>query len=333
MGEPTRGIWVLAEHADGVIQSVTYEVLAFAHKVAAATDEAIHVVVTGHPVGPMAEQVARRTGCDVIGIENEAAHVYSNETYRDLIRSVAFPKPPRYLFVPHTTTGWDLAPALAVDLGASSLSGVCGFAEQGGPVFHRRILNGKILQEVRPVDGRHAVVTLVPGTESPYVSKDDKPGDVRIVECKAGETKTRVLGTVEPPPSSVHLREAEVIIAAGRGVGGAEDLACIHELAGLFKRSAVGASRPLCDMGLLPLSCQVGMTGQTVSPKLYIACGISGAVQHTMGMKNADLVVAVNTDRNALFCREAHYAVVADLHAFVPVLIAKILAFRGVRSQ
>jgi electron transfer flavoprotein alpha subunit len=333
MGEPTEEIWVLAEHAEGIVQPVTYEVLAFADKVAETTGGRICVVVVGHPAGPMAGQIARRTGCDVIGVENEAARVYSNEAYRDLIRAAALPNPPRYLFVPHTTTGWDLAPALAVDLSASSLSGVCGFVSEGGPVFHRRILNGKILQDVRPVKGRHAVVTVLPGTESPYVSKEDRPGIVRIVGKETGETKARVLGTVEPPPSSVRLREAEVIVAAGRGVGGAENLACIHELAGLFKRSAVGASRPLCDMGLLPLSCQVGMTGQTVSPRLYIACGISGAVQHTMGMKNADLVVAVNTDRNAPLCREAHYAVVADLHEFVPLLVEKIRAFRGRRSE
>lgn len=333
MGEPTAEIWVLAEHADGIVQPVTYEVLAFAVNVADSVDGRIRVVVVGHPVGPMAEQIARRTGCDVIAVESEAARTYSNEAYRDLIRSLALPTPPRYLFVPHTTTGWDLAPALAVDLGASSLSAVCGFACEGGLVFQRRILNGKILQEVRPVKGGHAVVTVAPGTASPHGSKGDRPGIVQVVQKEAKRTKARVLGTVEPPPSSVRLRDADVIIAAGRGVGDAENLACIRELAGLFKRSAVGASRPLCDMGLLPISCQVGMTGQTVSPKLYIACGISGAVQHTMGMKNADLVVAVNTDRNAPLCREAHYAVVADLHAFVPVLVEKILAFRGKRSR
>jgi electron transfer flavoprotein alpha subunit len=98
----------------------------------------------------------------------------------------------------------------------------------------------------------------------------------------------------------------------------------IRELAGLFERGAMGASRPLCDTGWLPLECQVGMTGQTVSPKLYIACGISGAVQHTMGMKNSSLIVAINTDRNALFCKVAHYCVIADLNKFIPVVIEKI---------
>jgi electron transfer flavoprotein alpha subunit len=225
--------------------------------------------------------------------------------------------------------GWDLAPGLAVDLDASSLSAVCGVEEDPEPVFQRRILNGKILQDVRPLKDRPVVVTVVPGTESPYGSTTSQPGSVKIYETEEPPTRTRVLGYVEPPASSVNLREAEVIIAAGRGVGDEDNLERIHELAGLFKRSAVGASRPLCDAGLLPIACQVGMTGQTVSPKLYIACGISGAVQHTMGMKTSDVVVAINTDKNALFFREAHYCVVADLHEFIPVLIEKILKFRG----
>ena len=333
MCESTESIWVLAEHADGVLQPVTYEVLALADKVARVTGGRISVIVIGHPARPMAERLAEGTGLDVIGVDAEAASSYLAETFRHLMKAAALLHPPRFLFLPHTTTGWDLAPGLAVDLGASSLSAVCGF--QGGPdlVFQRRILNGRMMQDVRPAKGRPVVVTVVPGTENPFASEAKKPGSLRIIELQTPQTRTRPLRYVEPPPSSVRLQEAEVIVAVGRGLGGVDHLGPIHELAGLFRRGAVGASRPLCDMGLLPLGCQVGMTGQTVSPKLYIACGISGAVQHTMGMKASGLIVAVNTDRNALFCREAHYCVVADLNEFVPVLIDKILRFRGGRPE
>jgi len=329
----TKSIWVLAEHSDGFVQPVTYEVLTFADKVARAIQGKISVVVLAHPARPMAGQIAERTGFDVIGVDTETACHYNGEAYRNLLNSLALSGPPSFLFIPHTTMGWDLAPGIAVDLGASSLSGVCGFEADRGLLFRRRILNGKIIQDVRPIGDRPVVVTVVPGTEDPYGTKPNAPGNIQIYEREAPRTRTRVLEHVEPPPSSVDLREAEVIIAAGRGVGDAENLACIHELASLFRRGAVGASRPLCDMGLLPLTCQVGMTGQTVSPKLYIACGVSGAVQHTMGMKASDMVVAINTDRNALFCREAHYCVIADLHEFVPILINKILAFRGERPE
>jgi electron transfer flavoprotein alpha subunit len=326
-------IWVVAEHSDGVVQPVTYEVVAFADKVASATGGKISVVVVGHPARPAAEEIAETTGFEAIVVDAEAASSYSGEAYRHLISRVAAPHPPRFLFIPHTTMGWDLAPGLAVDLGASSLSGVCGLAGDPEPLFRRRILNGKLLQEVRPLADRPAVVTVVPGTESPCVSTTSLPGDVRICEVDEPATRTKVLGHVEPPASSVNLREAEVIIAAGRGVANEETLACIHELAGLFRRSAVGASRPLCDAGILPLACQVGMTGQTVSPRLYVACGISGALQHIMGMQNADMVISVNKDPNATFCREAHYCVVADLHEFIPVLIDKIVRFRSGRAE
>jgi len=322
-------IWVVAEQSDGVVQPVTYEVVALADKVANATGGKVSIVVVGHPARPMAEQIAETTGFNTIGLDAEAASCYNGEAYRCLLNRLAVTHPPRFLFIPHTTMGWDLAPGLAVDLGASSLSAVCGFSGDPECVFKRRILNGKLVQEVRPVEDRPVVVTVAPGTEPPYVATGSRPGRARICEAETPPTKTKVLGHVDPPAGSVNLREAEVIIAAGRGVGNEENLACIRELAGLFRRSAVGASRPLCDAGILPMACQVGMTGQTVSPRLYVACGISGALQHTMGMKNSDVVVAVNTDPKAMFCREAHYCVVADLHEFIPVLIEKIRRLRG----
>jgi electron transfer flavoprotein alpha subunit len=281
----------------------------------------------------MAGEIAEATGLEAVCLDAVAASSYCGEASRHLIKRLAGRHPPRFLFIPHTTTGWDLAPGLAVDLDASSLSGVCGFAENPKPVFQRRILNGKLLQEVLPLEDRPAVMTVVPGTEPPCVSTANEPGDVRTHETDEPSVRTRVMGHVEPPASSVNLREAEVIIAAGRGVGVEARLECIYELAGLFRRGAVGASRPLCDAGILPPACQVGMTGQTVSPKLYVACGISGALQHTMGMQNADMVVAVNTDPNATFCREAHYCVTADLHEFIPVLIEKIRRLRGDPSE
>ena len=326
-------IWVLAEQSDGAVQPATYEAVAFAHKVAGTTGGEVSVLLIGHPARPMAEEIAEKTGLEVVVVEAEAATSYNGEAYRHLIRQVVSPSPPRFLLIPHTTMGWDLAPALAVDLGASNLSSVCGLGEDPELSFHRRILNGKLVQEVRPLQDRPAVVTVAPGTEPPYVSTSSRPGGIRILEAEAPPTRAKVLGHVEPPASSVNLREAEVIIAAGRGVGDEESLGCIRELADLFRRSAVGASRPLCDAGILPLACQVGMTGQTVSPKLYVACGISGALQHTMGMQNADMVIAVNRDPKATFCREAHYSVVADLHEFIPLLIEKIRKLRGKPSE
>jgi electron transfer flavoprotein alpha subunit len=322
-------IWVVAQQAEGIVQPVTYEVLALARRAAELLARDISVLVSGHPVRPLADEIAEKTGLEVIGADARAAGSGSVEAYRHVLRGLALPHPPPFLFLPHTPMGWELAPGLAVDLGASSLSAVHAIEADPDLVFLRRMLNGKLVQEVRPIQGRPTVVTVVPGAEPPCLSSAKRPGHVRIIEGEEIATKTEVIGYKEPPAGSVLLRDAEVVVAAGRGVGGAEHLACIRELAALFQRSAVGASRPLCDAGVLPLSCQVGMTGQTVSPKVYIACGISGAVQHTMGMKRAGLVIVINSDPNALFCREAHYCVAADLHAFIPLLIEKIRQIRG----
>ncbi len=328
-----RELWVVAEQTEGVVQPVTYEVVAFADKVAGAIGGDLLVVALGHPARPVAEEIARATGLPVVGLDAQAASSGCVETCRRLLEGLARPQPPRMIFIPHTTMGWGLAPGLAVNLGASNLSAVCGFEGGTGPVFQRRILNGRFIQEVRPVGDGPAVVTVAPGTEPPYVPGTSRPGIVQIRKADEPVSRTRVLGHVDPPAGSVDLREAEVIVAAGRGVGDEENLACIRELAGLFRRGAVGASRPLCDAGILPLGCQVGMTGQTVSPKLYIACGVSGALQHTMGMQNADMVIAINKDPNATFCREANYCVVADLHAFIPLVIETIRRFRGTSSE
>jgi electron transfer flavoprotein alpha subunit len=321
--------WVLAEHEDGSIRPVTYEVLAFAERVTGATGGELTVVVVGFPVRPVAEKIAVDTGCNVLGIQSQAASCYNAEAYRGLLRPLLRDRAPRFMFVPHSTMGWDLCPGLAVDWGASSVAAVCGCSTEQGLVLHRAVLNGKIIQEVRPHANSPAVVTVLPGVESPFRPRSDRPGTVEVHRIDPPPTRTRTVGRGETPGPSIKLQEADVIVAAGRGVGDPEHLACIRELAGLFQRGAVGASRPLCDQGHLPLSCQVGITGQSVSPKLYIACGISGAVQHTMGMRNAGLVISINTDPGALFCRQAHYCVNTDLQEFIPILISRIRQFQA----
>ncbi len=315
---------VVAEHAEGRIQPVTYEAVTFAKKVADATGGKVSVAVMGRPVRPFAEEIAAETGCDVYAMDSEAATVYNAEVYRSLLKKSFESITPRFVFIPHTATGWDYAPALAVDLSASGIAAVIGFREDSGPIFTRRICNGKILEDLRPLEDRPAVITLMPGVEKPHSRKAEKPGEVKIYEMEARAPRAKTLRYVEAPSASVNLQEAEVIVAAGRGVGDPEHLDAIGELAKLFERGALGASRPLCDMRWLPFDCQVGMTGQDVSPKLYIACGISGAVQHTMGMRNSGLIIAVNMDKNALFHQTAHYCVAADLHKFIPALIEKI---------
>jgi len=214
---------------------------------------------------------------------------------------------------------------LAVDMGARSITAVTDFKDESGPVFVRQLYNGKIYRDIKPVSGKTTVVTVMPGVARADPPVDNAEGAVEIMKiAPPANTKTKTVRCIESPPQSINLKEAEVIIALGRGVGDPDNIDQAGRLAGLFDRGAVGASRPLCDMGWMSIDHQIGMTGQTVSPKLYIACGISGAIQHTMGMKDSKLIISVNRDRNALIRRTAHYCVEADMHGLIPILINKI---------
>ena len=319
-----KDIWIIAEHFDGRVRPVTWELAAFARKIGGETK----IMILGHPVKPLAGEIARQTGAEVIGIDSPGASVYNSEVYRNLIKILCERDHPRYILVPHTPFGWDYAPALAVDLGFSSLAAVTDF-NPGNSTFIRQILNGKLLEELKSPPGCSAVVTVMPGSAQLETGNTRSAGSVRILEFEIPPVKTRTIRYLPAKPGTFNLKDAEVIVAAGRGLKVPERIELIRELASLFKRGAVGASRPLCDQGWLPLGHQVGMTGSTVSPKLYLACGISGALQHTVGMKNSGLIVAVNTDRKAPIFQVAHVCVNADLSQFIPVLIEKIRKFRG----
>ena len=324
-----NNICVIAEHFSGAVQPVTYETTSFASKVTAAMGGKVTVLLLAHPARQLAEEIAGTSGCDVTGIDSLGAQNYNAEVYRALLKKLFEKEKPRLIFVPHTSTGWDFAPALAVDIGASCITAVMSSGDDNGPVFTRQVCNGKIIEDVRPLPDRPAVVTVMPGAEPAPDRNDVESGSVEIIEMDVPPVRSKTVRYVEAPPQSFNLQEAQVIVAVGRGIGDPEHIDIIRELAGAFDRGAVGASRPVVDAGWAPIECQVGMTGQTVSPKVYIACGISGAVQHTMGMKNADVIISINRDKKALFTQTAHYCVVADLHKLIPALIEKIRHFRG----
>jgi len=332
-GQPP-GVWVLAEHLNGQVAMVTYETAAFATRLAAAVSGQVTVVALGEAADDLSRELARRTGLAVTGIQIPGLPECPSETCRWALRKLTdLTGPPGFLVVPHTAAGWDVAPALAVDLDGSCITAVTDCFDDDGPVFSRQTFHGKLIEDLRPARGRPAVITVMPGAEKEEPPPPKEAGSIEIHEMVPPPAGTLRVGRRQAPEDTTRLRDAEVVVAAGRGVGAPEHLEIVKKLTGFFPRSALGASRPLCDMGWLPLQHQVGMTGQTVSPRLYIACGISGAVQHTMGIQRADLIVSINTDPEALICRTAHCCVVEDLHTFLPLLIEKIREMRGEQPQ
>ncbi len=169
----------------------------------------------------------------------------------------------------------------------------------------------------------NVVITVLPGVYPPFVSQTHSPGSVKKLEffAPAPPLGSKTIGFKEATHRDSRLGDAEVIVSAGRGVGKKDNISFIKDLAAIIPRSALGASRAVCDLGWLEYSQQIGITGQNVSPKLYIACGISGAVQHVSGMKGAQNIVAINIDPNAAIFHVAHYCIVEDLSTFIPTLL------------
>ncbi len=262
--------------------------------------------------------------------------------------------------------GADFGPGLAARLGAACITSVEGFRrEKDGVVFSRPFLNGKMRMEIVP-EAETTVVTLLPGAfrrEETRPSPEDqagRPGETlrpdtlcdrmpttetggkgglaapetpEVIPVKDLPLKTRPLGLLPAPDEDADLAAAEVIVAAGRGIGGEENLALLRRLASLFSRSALGASRAVCDAGWLPQRLQIGQTGKTVAPRLYIACGISGALQHLAGMRGSQCIVAINRDPRAAIFQAADVAVVEDLVSFLPLLIDACRRRQGIRKR
>jgi len=309
---------IIGEVEEGKVLPVTYELVAFARELSPGP---IAIIILGRDMASAAGEIAQRTGLEVIAVEHAFLDRYSSELWKDVLTEILPRYYPHYIVAAHTSLGQDYAPGLAVRLAACSITSVQGIVwEDGAPVFSRAIFNGKLLMDVRP-EGI-TVLTVQPGAFRPEVSERTAPGPVTRISIQLAPQAIVPQGrSSSAEEDALPLTEAPVIISAGRGIGKQEHLDLVYQLAGLFAKAAVGGSRPVCDLGWLPYRSQVGMTGKTVTPKLYIACGISGTPQHVAGMKNSQLIVAINKDPHAAIFRIADYGIVEDLMVFIPLLL------------
>ncbi len=314
-------IVVIAQHSQGAADPVTYEAIACAMELCGGDNSCIRVIVPGKQTADIAEKIAGTTGADVTAVEGKGLKLYNAEAYIKVLEGFLKDIKPLYIVLPHTSTGYDLAPALAVKLKASCITAVEKINHADGKhTFIRPLFNGRLYAEVVP-ETESTVITVQPGAWHKAVGSPDKKGRVNVITADAGSTKTRTISIKHSEYESAALSQSDVIISAGRGIGKKENLSLIRELAGIFKRSAIGCSRAVCDVGWLGYRHQVGTTGVTVSPKLYLACGISGAIQHVSGIKGAQTIIAVNTDPHARIFSVADYCVVEDLEQFIPAVL------------
>lgn len=308
----------------GRVAPSTLELIAVGRNLAEATQGEARLLVLGHGVRDLANRLAGYT-VDVLLADDPALAEYTGDAYVQAVRGIVESRRPRIVLVAHTSQGYDLAPALAGTMDLPLLTNCLALEFQGDRlVALRRILNEKVQAEVEIGSDRTIVVTVRPGAVQPQGTGRGMMSVVPVpVSIDPSRRRVTFVRLERPQVEDIDLSSADIIVSAGRGIQKKENLALIEEFAKALG-GVVGASRPLTDMDWLPKTRQVGQSGKTVRPKLYVACGISGAMQHVAGMKDAGLIIAINTDPTAPIFEVAHVGFVADTLKLLPAALKEL---------
>ncbi len=315
----TNNVLVIAEQRDGILKKVSLEMLGVGAGLAAALGGRVEAALLGSNLGSLPDTLAQYGATRVYVADDPSLAHYSSEGYTNTLVAFIGEIEPAILLLGATAMGKDLAPRLAARLGVG-LAADCTALEiaDGRLVATRPIYAGKALAKVRLV-GDPQVATLRPNVLPAPEPQAGARADVKPVAAAVGNVRARVVEIVGAGEGEIDVAEADIIVSGGRGVGGPEGFAPIRSLARTL-RAAVGASRAAVDAGWIEHAHQVGQTGKTVTPNLYIACGISGAIQHLAGMKTSKVIVAVNKDPEAPIFKVANYGIVGNLFEVVPLL-------------
>lgn len=331
--EDYKGVWVFIEQRDNKIDTVGLELLSEGRKLANELKVELAGVLLGEGVSELAKECFALGAEKVYLIEGPVFKNYRTDSYTDAIVEVINKYKPEILLFGATNNGRDFAARIAVRI-TTGLTADCTALSIDPET--------RLLRQTRPAFGGNVMATILcpnhrpqMATVRPKVMKQEQPDYTRTGEIiryessvKEEDITTKILEIVENLTHTVNLQDAEIIVSGGRGIGGPEHYHLIEELADALGGVA-GSSRAAVDAGWVPHYRQVGQTGKTVSPKLYIACGISGAIQHLAGMKTSEIIIAINTDPEAPIFSVATFGIVADLHKVVPLLTEKINALKN----
>lgn len=326
-------VWVVVQLRDGQVSRISWEAIAAAQRLAGTLGVKAEAVVLGSGIASAAADVSKGELAAVHAADHEALRAYTPGGWIGALSPAIREAQPAYVVFPHTYQSVDFVPRLAQTVGAGLLPEVTGFAEgtggDTGLVWSRPILAGKMQAKVR-VKGEGTVLVSVQSGAFPAdgVVKGEAPVQPLAVELSGIQPDREILGYEEVAGEQIDLTKADIILAVGRGVGGADKMGPVNDLAKALG-AEIGASRPVIDNGWLPRDRQIGSSGQTVAPKLYIAAGISGAIQHLVGMKGSTVVVAINKDAGAPIFTVADYGIVGDLHEILPALTEAVRAAKG----
>lgn len=312
-----RKILVLGEVREGSLRNVSFEAVAAA-KTASEGGEVVGVLV-GDSVSSLGAELIQYGADRVVIVEDEKLKQYTSDGFSQALLAVIDAEKPEGIIFGHTALGKDLAPRIAAKLDSGLISDVIALEEAGGNlVFTRPIYSGKAFEKKIVTDG-YVFATIRPNNIAPLEKDEAKTGEVVSISAEIKDLRQIIKEVVRKASEGVDLSEAKVVIAGGRGVKSEEGFEPLKELAQVLN-GAVGASRGACDAEYCDYSLQIGQTGKVVTPDLYIACGISGAIQHLAGMSNSKVIVAINKDPEANIFKVADYGIVGDLFEVVPLL-------------
>jgi electron transfer flavoprotein alpha subunit len=317
-------ILVITEQREGKWNPVSFETLVAAQQLAAAQPGSrVTAVVVGNGVRGLAEESARKQVGEILLVDHNLLERYTSDGFTIALRQAVAHAAPDLVLLPHTYQVRDYAPKLAASLGKGMIADCVGYrVEKDRVVFARQMFQGKTAADVSFTGAPPWFVSFQAGAfRADQVAAGTASASITSVQVdlKPEQIRTKPLELFREAKQAVDLTQAPILVAIGRGIKAPENIPMAEKLAKLFG-GELAASRPICDEGWLPMDRQIGSSGQTVSPKLYLALGISGAIQHVVGMKGSRTIVAINKDQNAPIFEVADYGIVGDIFELIPAL-------------
>ena len=326
--EEYKNLWVFIETEEGKAKSVGFELLTPGRELADKQNEKLVAVVIGQNVEGVAKEAIAYGADEVLLVEGDEYYNYNTDTFAYALEELVKKYKPSTVLIGATNNGRDIGPRVACRL-KTGLTADCtnlGIDEESGNMaWTRPAFGGNLMATILCPNSRPQMGTVRPGVFKKSAKDEAKTGEIirEDIHLEADKIKTKLLERIKEVSESVNLEEAEIIVSGGRGVGSAENFSYIRDLAEVLG-GTVGASRAAVDAGWIPHAHQVGQTGKTVAPKIYIACGISGAIQHLAGMSGSDTIIAINKDEDAPIFEVADYGIVGDLFEVIPAFIEEI---------
>ena len=326
-----NGVWVFAEQREGQLQKVSLELLGEGRKIADKLGSKLTALLIGSKVQNLVEDLSRHGADEVLVVDAPELEHYTTDGYTKAICELANDKKPNIIFIGATFIGRDLGPRVAARL-ETGLTADCTSldvdVESGDLLATRPAFGGNLMATIVCPDHRPQMATVRPGVfEKLPLGENDATVENVEVKFNSNDIRTKIVEIIKEHKDIVDISEANVLVAGGRGIGSEENFKMLKELAEVMNGS-IAASRAAVEKGWVDKDYQVGQTGKTVRPNIYVACGISGAIQHAAGMQDSDMIIAINKDANAPIMKIADYAIVGDVNKVVPEFIAQLKAMK-----